>query len=566
MGLTERLGGFIGWPMSQRLFLLSSIGMGATIFAALVNALLFSVAYPDAMNLKLLNGFIVVWITAQVGLTGLAWHAARSGREGRAAARVFIMVQSPFIVALLQLYGTMGTPLVAIYPAIVILWTLVLDEQMGLFGFLNLVGWMALAGVLEANGYLPYAPMMMERSIDAQNNPVWFMAVSLHILVLLGFVISLCILFQRTQRSQQARMHQAHVSLAQANRLIRRYVPARLADQIASGAHLETTKPERRKLTIVSIGVEGFIGASEELEAEDIAAILSEYLSEMVAIADSHDGTVIHVLGDGMLILFGAPHATTDRDQALRAIATSQDMQRCVAGMRDMWSRHGLERPFRVRIGINTGYLSVGDFGSQDRKLYSGIGLQAHLAERIQEECPAGQVLISHSSWTLVQDEVRCSSCADLLVKGLAYPLRVYPLEPEEHLPGIPAQPPPVLEPGRTRVESASVWNFGEACFDEGSLVLTLAGTPVELERKPLEVLRYLLRHAGKVVTKDELFAAIWPGRIPSETVIAKCVSRLREVLRDDQQCIIKTVHGYGYRFVAEIRPELPAGRVAAAR
>ncbi|AXQ30734.1 hypothetical protein D0B54_19505 [Solimonas sp. K1W22B-7] len=563
MNLRERLGGFIDWPMSQRLFLLGSVGVFASVFAALVNALLFSVAYPTAMNLQLLNGFIYVWIVAQVLVTIAAIPAARAGRDGKLPARLFVMVQSPFIVGLLQLYGTMGTPLVAIYPAIVILWTLVLDEDLGLFGFCNLMAWMLLVGVLEASGWLPYAPMMLERSIDAQNNPVWFTAVSLHILVLLGFCVSLCILFQRTQHSQRARVRQAHESLERANRLIRRYVPARLAEQIASGAHLESTKPERRKLTIVFVGVEGFIGAAEELEAEDLAAILGEYLSEMVAIADRHDGTVAHVLGDSMLILFGAPHFTDDRDHALRAIRMALEMQQRVDGLRDMWSRHGLNQPFRIRIGINSGYASVGDFGSQERKLYSGIGLQTHVAESIQEHCGPGQVLISHPTWALVQDEVSCPSCADIAVKGLGYPLRVYALPDDRAVLPQALQPQPA-EPQAGPAGSVEVWNFGHASFDEGSLVLSFAGAPVELERKPLEVLRYLLRHAGKVVTKDELFTAIWPGRIPSETVVAKCISRLREVLHDDQQGIIKTVHGYGYRFVAELRPEAPRFPAAA--
>ncbi|HSW12167.1 MAG TPA: adenylate/guanylate cyclase domain-containing protein [Solimonas sp.] len=563
----ERLSGFIDWPMSQRLFLLGSGGVMASIFAALVNALLFSTAYPKAMNLELLNGYIKIWIVAQLLITAAVIPPARAGREGRWAACQFLMVQSPFIVGLLQLYGTMGTPLVAIYPAIVILWTLVLDERMGLFGACNLVAWLIVVGVLEALQVLPYAPMLLERSIDSQNNPVWFAAVFTHILVLLGFCVSLCILYQRTQRRQQQRMQEAHVSLAQANRLIRRYVPARLAEQISSGAHDESTRPERRKLTIVFIGIDDFNSAAEELEAEDLAAILGEYLSEMVAIADRHDGTMNHVLGHGMLILFGAPQATNDRDHALRAIRMAQEMQQRVAAMQGMWSRHGLDRPFRIRVGINTGYVSVGDFGSQERKLYSGIGLQTNVTERIQEDCRPGQILISHTTWALVQDEIRCSSQADIPMQALGSPLRVYTLQAEEGAQAAADAPVAVALPApgfasmagswaeRSRHHSGveQVWNFGNAHFDEASLVLALAGAPVELERKPLEVLRYLLRHAGDLVTKDELCVAIWPGRIPSETVVAKSISRLREVLQDDSQSIIKTVHGYGYRFVAEI-------------
>jgi len=506
--------------------------------------------------------------------------AARTGREGKWAACLFIAVQSPFIVGLLHLFGTMGTPLVAIYPAIIILWTLVFDEWIGLFGFCNLVAWIVVVGMLEVAHRLPYAPVLRGRTIDAQNDSVWFWAVFFHILVLLVFCIFLCVLFQRTRRSQEVRLGRARDALERANWLIRRYVPAQLAEQIAAGLYVETAKPERRKLTIVSTGVDSFTAAAEELEAEELAAILSEYLSEMVAIADRHGGTVNHIVGDGMMVFFGAPHVSSERDHALRAVRMALEMQDRVEGASDRWSRHGLDRPFRIRVGINTGYVSVGDFGSEGRKLFSAIGLQTKLAERIQAGCDPGKVLISHSTWVLVHEEARCNLHKEMPVGGGNGPLRVYELAlnnaraavvtaaaaAEEAQQGLHAGGQSLTgeEPGI--VSAARIWVFENASFDEGSLQLCIDGAPVELERKPLQVLHYLLRHAGSVVTKDELLQALWPGRILSESVVAKSVSRLREVLRDDEQCIIKTVHGYGYRFAAAVemappKPLRPGGR-----
>ena len=99
-------------------------------------------------------------------------------------------------------------------------------------------------------------------------------------------------------------------------------------------------------------------------------------------------------------------------------------------------------------------------------------------------------------------------------------------------------------------------WLFSGCMLDESRLELRVGSDLVELERKPLEVLRYLLRHAGEVVTKDELQNAVWAGRILSETVLTKAVSRIREVLGNEGAGLIKTVHGYGYRLVAEVRVE----------
>jgi serine/threonine protein kinase/DNA-binding winged helix-turn-helix (wHTH) protein len=99
-------------------------------------------------------------------------------------------------------------------------------------------------------------------------------------------------------------------------------------------------------------------------------------------------------------------------------------------------------------------------------------------------------------------------------------------------------------------------WQFADAILDERSLELIVNGVDAELERKPLEVLIYLLQRAGEVCTKDELLAGVWPGRILSETVLTKCIGRLRDVLGDKDQDIIKTAYGFGYRFVAAVRVE----------
>jgi eukaryotic-like serine/threonine-protein kinase len=99
-------------------------------------------------------------------------------------------------------------------------------------------------------------------------------------------------------------------------------------------------------------------------------------------------------------------------------------------------------------------------------------------------------------------------------------------------------------------------WHFGRAVLDERTHELIVDGVDAELERKPLEVLLYLLQHAGEVCTKDELLEGVWPGRILSETVLTKSIGRLREVLGDQNQEVIKTAYGFGYRFIAAVRVE----------
>lgn len=102
-------------------------------------------------------------------------------------------------------------------------------------------------------------------------------------------------------------------------------------------------------------------------------------------------------------------------------------------------------------------------------------------------------------------------------------------------------------------------WTFGPAVLDERTLELQVGTEQVKLERKPLEVLLYLLHHAGEVVTKDDLAENLWPGRFLTETVLTRCISVLRQALQDDAKTLIRTVHGFGYRLVADVRVEVAA-------
>ncbi len=100
------------------------------------------------------------------------------------------------------------------------------------------------------------------------------------------------------------------------------------------------------------------------------------------------------------------------------------------------------------------------------------------------------------------------------------------------------------------------LWRFGVAEFDERQMLLKVAGASVAIENKPLELLSVLLRHADEVVTKDELLEHVWPGRVASESVLTKAMAKLRSALGDDEQTLIKTVYGFGYRLVADVRLE----------
>jgi DNA-binding winged helix-turn-helix (wHTH) protein len=100
------------------------------------------------------------------------------------------------------------------------------------------------------------------------------------------------------------------------------------------------------------------------------------------------------------------------------------------------------------------------------------------------------------------------------------------------------------------------IYSFGEFELDQRLYELRSAGRPIKIEPKVFDVLAYLLAHGERVVSKDELLEALWPGEFVSESVLPRCITAARKALGDDPsaQRMIQTVHGRGYRFVAPVR------------
>jgi class 3 adenylate cyclase len=102
------------------------------------------------------------------------------------------------------------------------------------------------------------------------------------------------------------------------------------------------------------------------------------------------------------------------------------EMQGEIAALGSRWAAAGFDQVFRVRMGINTGVASVGNFGSKGRVDYTAIGRQVNLAARLQASCEPGRILISHSTWLLVRDDIECTPREEITVKGARNPVRTY--------------------------------------------------------------------------------------------------------------------------------------------
>jgi class 3 adenylate cyclase len=214
--------------------------------------------------------------------------------------------------------------------------------------------------------------------------------------------------------------------IARQRDLIRRYVPPTVVERIERGDAVSVGTPQRRRVTILSSDVVGFTDLADRIDPETLTQVMNEYLGALAQIIDRHLGTLNEFAGDGVLALFGAPTECPPEDQVASAVAAAQDIQATLTDLNPSWLKLGIDHPIRTRIGINTGVISVGSFGSEGRATYTGIGLQTNIAGRIQAQCEPGGILLSHSSWQLVKEQIPCEPHGDITVKGVHYPIQVF--------------------------------------------------------------------------------------------------------------------------------------------
>ncbi|WP_133880574.1 adenylate/guanylate cyclase domain-containing protein [Panacagrimonas perspica] len=422
--LVERFIAFNTWPASRKLALLT----GPVLLAHLVGSTVAHFGFDASANIDLarLDTFLGWWSGAVAGFFALSLWLVYTARDWRAVPYAWVAVYSLFIVWMLHLFGTMSSPHMLWYPAVITLWAIYFDERVGVFSAAYLFVWIVLVGVLEVQGVIDYAPLLLDRTVDAQRNLGWLSAHVLVTVVLLSLSFLLQWLALSVRRVQETRLRQANALLDRSMRLIRRYVPTQIADDILAGGAQATGDNERRRLTIFFSDLVGFTEIAERLDPEDLSRIINEYFSEMTAIAERNGGTVDELSGDAILVLFGAPRFTNDRDHALRSVRTALQMQEAVRVLNARWAADGIDVAFCVRMGINSGVVTIGHFGSPDRMKYTALGTHVNVAARLQAICEPAQILISQATWLLVNDRMECASRGDVQLKGLQRPVTTY--------------------------------------------------------------------------------------------------------------------------------------------
>jgi len=209
--------------------------------------------------------------------------------------------------------------------------------------------------------------------------------------------------------------------------VVRKYMPAQLYEAIVGGKSEASTKNQRRKkLTIFFSDITNFTATTDILEPEVMSELLNDYLNHMANIAIAHGGTVDKFVGDAVMVFFGDPEFINDQEHARRSVFMAIEMQMKIRELSGLWASRGAPEGLRVRMGINSGFCTVGNFGSETRMDYTIIGGQVNIASRLESVAQPGSIIISGATRALLEDFFETESLGEVDVKGIHHPIDIY--------------------------------------------------------------------------------------------------------------------------------------------
>jgi len=186
---------------------------------------------------------------------------------------------------------------------------------------------------------------------------------------------------------------------------------------------------QKKELTILFSDIKSFTTYSSTMTPDQIQKMLNEYFEAMVNIVFKYEGTVDKYIGDGLMVFFGAPEPQPDH--AVRCVKAAIDMQKKCRELKAEWAKTGLF-PLRIRIGVNTGPVVVGNMGSARKLSYTVLGSDVNLANWLESNAPVEGIMISRRTWELVKDQIPTQPHESVLVKGLDTPIEVYTVPVDE--------------------------------------------------------------------------------------------------------------------------------------
>lgn len=219
--------------------------------------------------------------------------------------------------------------------------------------------------------------------------------------------------------------NQREQSIALSHKLSK-YLSPQVWQSIFTGERDVRLETQRKKLSIFFSDIKGFTELSEEMEPEALTELLNHYFNEMSEVALKYGGTIDKFVGDSIMVFFGDPTSRGSREDAFACVSMAVEMRKHMKIMRQKWRSQGIKTPLEIRMGISTGYTTVGNFGAENRMDYTIIGKEVNLASRLESLAEPGEILVSYETFSLIKDKIMCRDKGEITVKGFGRPVPIY--------------------------------------------------------------------------------------------------------------------------------------------
>ena len=232
-------------------------------------------------------------------------------------------------------------------------------------------------------------------------------------------------------RTLERRVAEQVAEIERVNRL-RRFLPPQVAAMVVSDGMETLLRSRRAEVTVLFSDLRGFTAFAETATPEEVMDVLAAYHQLAGPLIETHEGTLVHFLGDGLMVIFNAPVPCADpAANAVRLAQTLRDgFTKAVA------STQKSGPPLGIGIGMAHGSAIVGQIGFEGRRDYAAIGRTTNLAARLCARATHGQILVSEGVHAAIRDLSTAVPMGEIKFKGLAAPVRTYDVgRPEPALP-----------------------------------------------------------------------------------------------------------------------------------
>lgn len=239
-----------------------------------------------------------------------------------------------------------------------------------------------------------------------------------------SLVINNAILYN-SLKDERKKIKNMNEQLTTLSKHLSKYISPQIYERIIHAKAVEIGAV-RKSMTILFSDIVGFTDLSDVLKSGMLTIMINAYFDEMTKIILKHGGTVDKYIGDTIMVFFGDPNTAGPRVDAISCVKMALEMRDKLVALKERWKSLAITQDLKLRIGINSGYCAVGNFGSEYRMEYTVIGNQVNLASRLQHIGKPGEIIISETTYQLIKDLINCEEKELLQIKGFTNPVQTY--------------------------------------------------------------------------------------------------------------------------------------------